>query len=437
MRSWASRHLPVYSRRHAVLRACALAALALMQVGAARADLTAAGRKQVFLQVWSRVKETHFDARLNGVDWNAVRVRYAPKVAAKQPDGAFYALLNSMLGELKQSHFQLIPPDGYVAEDDVRGRDLGGETGMTVQLVEGLPVITRIAEGSPAAGAGVRNGLQLISVDDRRIDPLVARIRSRKMRPGVERTYVSLAARGLLSGPVGTTAHIVARDLAGKEWVYTVERAAPEGEVARLGELPPLHVRMVSRMLPGNVGYVSWNFFMIPLLEPIKEAIIGMKSARAIILDVRGNPGGVGVLAGSISSVLFKRQTSLGTMKMRAGELRFPVLPAPTTYDGPIYILTDEGSASTSEIMAGALQELHRARVVGRATPGMVLPSLFEKLPGGARLQYAFADCKTPAGVLLEGRGVTPDLPVNLTRRMLEETPDPILGAALKQATTP
>jgi carboxyl-terminal processing protease len=138
-------------------------------------------------------------------------------------------------------------------------------------------------------------------------------------------------------------------------------------------------------------------------------------------------------MAPAISRAFFDRRATLGTMKLRAGEFRMVVFPEENgaAYKGPLVILTDEASLSTSEILAGGLQENGRATVVGRRTGGMVLPSQVEALPGGARLQYVFADFKTPKGVLLEGRGVLPDVPVSITRRALLDGHDPTLDAAL------
>jgi carboxyl-terminal processing protease len=100
-------------------------------------------------------------------------------------------------------------------------------------------------------------------------------------------------------------------------------------------------------------------------------------------------------------------------------------------FTGPLAILTDEGSASASEILAAGLQEAKRAVVVGDATLGAVLPSVIESLPGGAVMQYVVADFKTPKGVALEGRGVQPDRRVVETRAALRGGRDPVLDAAL------
>jgi carboxyl-terminal processing protease len=118
-------------------------------------------------------------------------------------------------------------------------------------------------------------------------------------------------------------------------------------------------------------------------------------------------------------------------MKMRRGEIRFVTYPQPEVYTGPLVVLVDEGTASTSEIFAGALQESGRAVVVGEPSLGAVLPSVVEKLPNGAIFQYPVADFKTPKGVLLEGRGVKPDVDVLLVRADFLAGRDPALDAAL------
>ena len=138
-------------------------------------------------------------------------------------------------------------------------------------------------------------------------------------------------------------------------------------------------------------------------------------------------------MAPGIAGVLEREQNSLGTMQMRSGYQRFAFFPQPNPYLGPVVILTDGGSASTSEIFAAGLQELGRAVVVGQRTAGAALPSVFQKLPTGALFQYAVGDYKTPKGTLIEGRGVVPDVEVGLTRKSLLEGRDVQMEAAVEQ----
>ena len=101
---------------------------------------------------------------------------------------------------------------------------------------------------------------------------------------------------------------------------------------------------------------------------------------------------------------------------------------------GKVIILTDEGSASTSEILAAGLQEAKRAMVVGDNTVGAALGSTIEALPGGADMQIPVAGFKTPKGVSIEGRGVQPDRRVLETRAALLAGHDPVLDEALELA---
>jgi carboxyl-terminal processing protease len=96
-----------------------------------------------------------------------------------------------------------------------------------------------------------------------------------------------------------------------------------------------------------------------------------------------------------------------------------------------VAILTDEMTASTSELFAGGLQALGRARVFGATSSGQALPSLMPRLPNGDVLLHAVADMKGPGGVRWEGPGVVPDMPAPVTREALLAGRDPALDAAV------
>jgi len=118
-------------------------------------------------------------------------------------------------------------------------------------------------------------------------------------------------------------------------------------------------------------------------------------------------------------------------MQMRAGYQNFAVTPQSLVYSGPLAIILDGGSASTSEVFASGMQELGRAVIVGERSTGAALPSVIQKLPTGALFQYAIGDFKTPKGTLIEGRGVLPDVPVKLARAALLAGRDMSLEAAV------
>ena len=120
----------------------------------------------------------------------------------------------------------------------------------------------------------------------------------------------------------------------------------------------------------------------------------------------------------------------LGEMKMRETTLKFVIFPRPETYAGPLAILVDEGSASTSEILAGGLQDLKRARIFGVRTAGAALPSDIIRLPNGDGFQFAQASYTSESGNVLEGAGVEPDVVVQQTRDSLLAGHDLVVEAA-------
>jgi carboxyl-terminal processing protease len=129
--------------------------------------------------------------------------------------------------------------------------------------------------------------------------------------------------------------------------------------------------------------------------------------------------------------MFYTTRASLGVTRFRQGELDRPVYPNPDAYTGPLVILTDEGTVSAAETFAAAMQENGRAKIVGRPTIGAALPSAIERLPTGARFQYAIGVYRTPKGVILEGRGAQPDARVEITRRDLLAGRDPIIEKAI------
>jgi len=410
-----------------------LSLAALSVLGAlARADVPVVTRLQSFDTVWSRVNEYYFDPKFGGVDWSKLKDRYRAKVQEARNDAEYLEALNGLLHELGASHFGVIPFSAYGAGTAASTTLADGEPGLRIGLVEGRPTVVGVEPASPADKAGVRAGWILVSVDSRPVAPIVRAILQDPAQRNLVPLKIASALRAALSGPVGKPVAATFYDGSYRTVTVTMDRVPSPGQVVRFGELPPLRARADVRRLPGDVGYIRFNVFMMPLLEPIKKAIDSFRDAKGIILDLRGNPGGVGAMAIPIAAKFVERPAQLGTMRMRTGQTRFSVNPQPPLYRGPVAVLIDATSASTSEILAAGLQELGVARLVGERTAGAVLPSVIERLPCGNRLQFAFADFRTPKGVLLEGRGAIPDVPVQLTRQALLRDGDVVLRRAVQ-----
>jgi carboxyl-terminal processing protease len=242
-----------------------------------------------------------------------------------------------------------------------------------------------------------------------------------------------------LDGKPGESITVEFLDGANQRVTKSLTEGKPRGELSQFGYLYPMHIWFDSSKLGnGDIGYVKFNMFLDPahVMNRFGEAVQGCKTCQGFIIDLRGNPGGIGAMAmGMAGWFIDQPDQRLGTLFMRDTTLKFVVNPRVYTFAGPLAILVDGASASTSEILAGGLKDLGRARVFGTHTAAAALPSVFEMLPNGDGFQYAIANYISEGGKPLEGLGVTPDVEAPLTRQALLAGKDPALDAAIKWIT--
>jgi carboxyl-terminal processing protease len=389
-------------------------------------DEAARIRLQAFNQVWNTVNEKHYDPTFGGVDWVKVRETYLPKAVAAKTGDELMLVLRKMLGELKLSHFGVFP-------SDLAARAIGAAgIGVELKMIGNEPVIWRVEPGSTGAEAGLGSGFAVTKINGTSVDellkPLEASMAERQLSESLRNLYRERTLEALLSGDPGTEAVIEAGSK-----TFRASRKPFTGEISQpVGNFPGQQVIFESRRLEGNIGYIRFNLWVIPQMAKLRAAVKEFADAKGIIFDLRGNPGGVGGMAAGLAGVLVNKQSSLGSMRSRGGTLNFVVYPQPDPFLGKVVILTDYGTGSTSEVFAAGMQESGRATVVGETSAGAVLPSLFEKLPTGAIFQYAISDYRSPNNILIEGRGVKPDIAVPLTREALLAGRDDQLEAAIK-----
>ncbi|MGN6507544.1 MAG: S41 family peptidase [Tepidisphaeraceae bacterium] len=265
-----------------------------------------------------------------------------------------------------------------------------------------------------------------------------------ELRPRMQQVQSDEEAQRILADLVGRLklSHFAVLDedhphpTSRSEFVPPLAKDAPT-ETVTFGSLPPLPLRYTFRMLPDHVGYFYLSIFIDPakVMPAFREAIEASRDAKGFILDLRHNPGGLGVMAiGMGNAFVSEPNLKLGTMIQRDGPLNFVLNPQADPYTKPLAILIDEWSGSTAEILAGGLKDLGRARIFGERSAGMALPSFVEKLPNGMTFQYAVANYVSTGGKPLEGQGVTPDQVVPYPPPYNE--PDPVVAAATKWMTS-
>ncbi len=434
-----------------------------------------------FDAAWRIINESHFDTNFNGVNWEAVRVELRPKAEVATDIKQLRTVIMEMLGRLGQSHMILIPREsvdamqpastlvatkpsatkstakaGKKSKSAVSSQPVpalenpselrAGDLGFEVRRVDQQIVVTRVEAGGPAYDAGVRSGWVVQAVGGRRTSELLE-LASTVSDP----RHASLMAWSMvaaqLNGRPDSTANLEFLDNADQPVSLEIKRRRVAGEPAKLGHLPTFFARLQSERLPApgdtSIGVIRFNVWMLPIAEPFNTAIDELRDTRGIVIDVRGNIGGVAGMIMGFSGHFLNDRITLGTLKTRTVTMRFVANPRLVNsagqrvqpFAGPVAILTDAVSISASEIFASGLQAIGRARIFGQATTGQALPAMFDALPNGDVLEHAMGDFLTPNGARVEGRGVIPDEVVPLTRADLLAGRDAALMAAMKWIT--
>lgn len=367
-------------------------------------------------EVWRLVNRAYLDETFNRQNWWFVRDRFMKRDYESRE--ATYDAIREMLASLDDPYTRLLPPEQYRS---LQTSTAGELTGVGLQIAKDetdrvLQVIAPI-EGSPASAADLRPRDRIVAIDGHLTAELTLDEAANYMR-----------------GPVGTTV------------VLTVSRstqAPQEIELTRdIVNLNPVVPRLDRISNELAVGYIRLSQFNANATREVAETIqeFEQQDVDAYILDLRNNPGGL--LNGGIEIArLWLDNGSIVYTFDRRGVLDDFVADGSALTDAPLVLLVNEGTASASEILAGALQDNRRAQLVGSTTFGKgLIQSLFD-LSDGSGLVVTVAKYKTPANHDINRSGIRPDKTVPLaaiTRDQIGTTADTQYQAAidlLKQST--
>ena len=386
---------------------------------------------------WQTIDESYYDPTFGGIDWKAVRDQLRPDVERAASADSARDVIRQMLARLGESHFVLLARSP--GAESVPGPSV---VPIDVRLLDGTVVITRLEPGSSAELAGLKPGDAIAGVDGERAEDWRARaaavpekLRALEMWRQVTR---------VLHGSPESLARVRIQRPGDPDREYSVKRIRPPGTVVTVGNLPPLQVRADVRGVRTaerrDAGLIAFNLWLPAINDPVADAIERFRASAGIVFDLRGNTGGLADMMRGIAGHVVGEPLVLGRMQTRQAQLEFKVNPrrsrpdgrAVEPFAGPVAILVDEMSGSTSECFAGGLQDLGRARVFGRQTMGQALPAVTKGLPNGDTLMYVLGDFVTSKGRRLEGLGVIPDQLVPIDRRALAAGRDLELEAALR-----
>ena len=393
--------------------------------------------------VYEKVRESTWEEDFDEAGWARKRDEIREKITEDTTIDEVRTLLSEMLNWLGKSHFGILPTnlyEGWGEEDQEESEKKDGHIGIALRLIGDRVLVTEVRSGSDAEHKGVRPGWELLGNKDKDVSQLIQSMKE-SLSDKDQGDLPTLLAFGLdrrMSGTVGSEQELRFRDGEDNERQLTLTRKKADGTFVEAFNLPPMVVRHSVKKLPEGTSYFHFDAFFATgaILGDLKNAIEIARDGKGLIIDLRGNGGGMAGLAMGVGGPLVSDESEdeqyLGTLKTKDMSLRFVLTPRLNPYDGPVAVLTDECSASTSEFLAGGLQAIERARVFGSRTAGMALPSMIEVLPNGDRFQYAFATYVDSSDRKLEGAGVKPDEPIEVTREALLAGEDPVLEAAVE-----
>lgn len=432
------------------LGGCATAAPRAMDapVPAEARSIDPALAEATFDSAWSIIHRTFWDTTFNGVDWRTTREELLPRARAAGTNAELRAVVQEMLDRLRFSHLVVIPGDAAdaLAADAPRGpAGEPGNAGLELRWADDALLVTRVLPDGAAEAAGVRPGWVVESVGtmtEARIREALSRLPS-AADPRRFSAYASQAMEAALEGSAGDTVHARFRDAADRAVEVPLVLRPPEGRMTALGNLPPILARVETERRTtadgAEVGVIRFPIWLPAVAGDLDRAVDALRGADGIVVDLRGNPGGLGAMAPGFAGHFVDRRDTLGTMITRRDTLHLVINPrrvSPdarpvTPFAGPVAVLVDERTASTSEFFAGGMQALGRARVFGAPSSGQALPSLMPRLPNGDVLLHAIADFVGPDGERWEGGGVVPETDAPPARAALLAGRDPALDAAL------
>ncbi len=349
--------------------------------------------KELVDEVWQVIDREYVDATFNGLDWRAVRREFLSKNYTT-PDQA-YTAAREMLEKLNDPYTRFMDPEQFRSMQIETSGELTG-VGITITQDEKSKEITVVSpvEGSPAAEAGILPNDIIVKID------------------GTPAKGMDInEAVGLIRGQINTKVTL------------TVKRGKETFDVVLTRARIEIHpVKASVKDTPnGKVGYIRLVQFSSNAAAEMRAAIRQQEEegVTGFILDLRSNPGGLLFSSAEIARMFLPQGTIVSTVN-RQGEADRLRAGRGFLTDKPLVVLIDGGSASASEILAGALQDNQRAVLVGTKSFGKGLVQSVQPLGNGSGIAVTIAKYFTPNGRDINKKGIEPDVEVTLTEAQRE-----------------
>ncbi|HVE15317.1 MAG TPA: S41 family peptidase, partial [Chthoniobacterales bacterium] len=306
-----------------------------------------------------------------------------------------YSALRGMLSDLDPHSSFMDPGDFKGMQEDTKS-EFGG-LGITVTTKDSLLTIIGVAEGTPSFDAGLQPGDEIRKINGQATDRMT-------MADAID----------MLRGEAGEKVTLtIFRPQGNQIKEFTMARA-----VIKVPSVVDAGLFPTDRTAGRKIGYLRLTQFNEPTARELSEALdkLDKQGVEALVVDLRFNPGGLLTSAVDVCSLFEPPKTKVVSTEGRMGNREYPTRSMPGGFRKyPVAILINGSSASGSEIVAGALKDLHRAILVGETTFGKGSVQSVISLPDGSAMRFTTAKYYTPSRMPIHEHGVAPDIRIALT----------------------
>ncbi len=365
----------------------------------------------IFEEVWRTVGELYLYPDYNGADWKAIGHQYRTRIEAGLSDQEFWTVMDDMLRELNDEHSRFLSPEQVEREDQAASGefDYGGIGIVNSPIPEkGYLVILLVRPNGPAERAGLRAHDRILAAD---AQPVCCNDKGESIAQ--------------LRGPEGTSVEVSVQTPGQPPRTVTITRE-------RIQTAQPVE----GRLLEGNIGYLLIPNFSNRSTASEARTILQDLTAQGeldgLIIDLRVNPGGLNRQMEEFMG--FFTEGEVGYSQTRLAKLALNVKGEDVggSQRVPLVVLVGSKTFSAAEMFSGALQDIGRARIVGRTTPGNLETVYKYDFEDGSRAWIARAAFRPPSGANLEDTGVIPDVEIPLDWDEFTAENDAQLEAALE-----
>lgn len=350
--------------------------------------------KRLYVNAWRNIKNQYYDPKMNGQDWSRWKTRYLEHIETEEDANV---AINTMLQSLDDPYSKFMAMPEYETQNNVIESNISG-IGINVVSIAGKLFISNVLEDSPAQASNLMVGdiieeINGIDINNFPIEEAVKLIR------GEKNTYIELKIK--------------------RNKKYFRKRI--KREVVRLKNV---HVKI----LDSNIGYIQVASFMgVYVPQEFEDAIKKTQNTKGIIIDLRGDAGGLLNNAVLVANMIIKKGNIVSITYRNGLKIDMPAQNTVIFKEKPIVILINRGTASASEILTGALRDNKNAILVGDRSYGKNSIQQIITMPNHTGMNLTIAKYMMPNGEDIHNKGIKPDYYIPFTKQDHKKNKDPQL----------